>query len=110
MTKGSQGRPMGFKQTRRALIEALLARRIEFEDRRDAGSKNLLYTGEVTPEFVVELLLRCTGDQHSTSRHHMDRDQIVDIFKVPNDGVRWYIKSYLVEDDGVLAIFISVHP
>src|SRR4051794_849836 len=100
---------MGFLEARRATIQALRDGRFQHEERAQAEDKNLLASGEVSVEEVVALLSRCRGDQHQTTRHHSDRTQPVDIFR-PTDGqARWYIKSYLVELDGITAFFISVH-
>ncbi|WP_435008848.1 hypothetical protein P12x_000097 [Tundrisphaera lichenicola] len=100
---------MGFKAVRQAMIQALKDGHFQHEERAQAEGKNLLASGEVSVEEVIGLLLRCTGKQHQTSLHHADSSQVVHIFK-PTDGPsRWYIKGYLIEQDGFMAIFISVH-
>jgi hypothetical protein len=100
---------MGFKEVRKAMVRALRDGLFQHEERAQAEGKNLLASGEISVEEVVALLQRCRGDQHRTSPHHADSTQVVHIFQ-PTDGpARWYIKSYLVELDGVMAIFISVH-
>lgn len=100
---------MGFTETRKATIEALRDGRFQHEPRSYDDGKNRLATGEVTVEEVITLLNRCRGNQHEKVRHHFDPSQIVHIFKPTLDGVQWYIKSYLIEQDGILAVFISVH-
>src|SRR5687767_9195061 len=65
-----QGGRMGFKEVQALLIEALRAGLYKAEDRSDVREKNLLYTREVTPAFVIHLLSRCAGWEYSTSRHH----------------------------------------
>ena len=97
---------MGFKDARAMLIEALRSGNYDYERREDTEHKNLLYSRRVTPEFVIDLLVRCAGWEYSTSRHHF---QEVDchIFTPVMGGERWYIKAYL-EPAG--AVFISVHP
>lgn len=97
---------MGFKDARALLIEALRLELYTHEDREDREHKNLLYSGQVTPEFVVDLLLRCAGWEYSTSRHHF-HDEDCHIFTPSMGGERWYIKAYR-GPAGV--VFISVHP
>ncbi len=100
---------MGFKEVRRATIQALRDGRFQHEERAQAEGKNLLASGEVSVEEVIALLQRCRGDQHRSSTHHFDRTQVVHIFRPVDGPARWYIKSYLVERDGIAAVFISVH-
>lgn len=100
---------MGFNDAVRETIAALLDGRFEHEPRPLASGKNLLASGEVSPEDVVALLRRCKGTQYAASPHHYDRETQVNIFKPVVSGQGWYIKSYLVEADGVTAVFISVH-
>ena len=100
---------MGFREARKAIIEALLVGRFQHEERAQAQGKNLLASGDVTVDEVVAVLGRCRGNQHATSPHHFVADQEVHVFR-PVEGVaRWYIKAYLVEVGYVEAIFISVH-
>lgn len=86
---------------------------IQFEDRTARESKNLLDTGEVSPEDVIVLLRACRGspDQYRETGHDRDRSVPVHTVKPVHDGNRWYIKVYFL--DGTLelepAIFISVH-
>jgi hypothetical protein len=100
---------MGFKETRRATIRALLDGRFQHEERAQSEGKNLLATGEVSVEEVVALLMCCRGNQHETDVHHFDRSQTIDIFKPVQGRTKWYIKSYLIEENGITAFFISVH-
>lgn len=97
---------MGFKEVRALLIEALQTAQYISEPRPDIVRKNLLFTGEVTPEFVVRLLLRCAGWEYSTSQHHF-RDVECHVFTPATAGERWYIKAYF---EPGRAVFISVHP
>jgi hypothetical protein len=100
---------MGFNEARRETVQALRDGRFQHEERAQAGGKNLLASGEVSVDDVVALLLRCRGNQHQTGLHHFDRTQVVHIFRPVDGPDRWYIKSYLVEQDGITAVFISVH-
>jgi hypothetical protein len=106
---------LGFKVARSRTIAALQAgpAYILFDDRAVREGKNLLDTGEVSPEEVAALLHRCRGspDQYSQSAHHREASIPVHTFKPTHGGTRWYIKVYFL--DGTLdlepAIFISVH-
>lgn len=108
-------RKLGFRVARSKTIAALRAgpAYILFEDRTARESKNLLDTGEVSPEDVITLLRVCQGtpDQYRETGHDRDQSIPVHTFKPVYGGVRWYIKVYFL--DGTLelepAIFISVH-
>lgn len=97
---------MGFKDARALLVEALRSGVYSTEDRGDIEEKNLLHSRKVSPEFVIDLLLRCAGWEYSTSRHHF-QDADCHIFTPSLGGERWYIKAYR-GPAGV--VFISVHP
>ncbi len=103
---------MGFKDAQRAAIEALKQGRIHHEARGEINEKNLLLTGDVTPEQVVRLLAACRGTQHECAPHHQVSTIDVHVFKPETSlepsapKVRWYIKLYFIEPD---AWFISVH-
>lgn len=104
---------MGFKDARDRAIKALESGNVQHEVRGgEIDEKNLLQTGDVSPEDVVALLKRCRGTQHSSSPHHFDPEVDVHVFRpevvVPGRkrAQRWYVKLYFVEPD---AVFISVH-
>ena len=59
---------MGFRDVRSLLVDALESGRYQHEFRADMESKNLLAVGEVTPEFVVRLLLGCPGRATAPAR------------------------------------------
>jgi hypothetical protein len=98
---------MGFRDVRSLLIDALESGRYQHEYRADMESKNLLAVGEVTPEFVVQLLYRCPGKRYSSSPYHFDRSILCHEFKPEFEGEPWYVKAYFLTAD---AVFISVHP
>jgi hypothetical protein len=108
-------RKLGFNLARTKTITALLSgpQYIIIERREAQGRKNLLASGEVTPEDVVTLLRCCRGarDQYRETPHHRDPEIPVHEFKPVRHGVRWYIKVYFFEGTRELepAIFISVH-
>ena len=97
---------MGFKDVRCLLVDALESGRFQHEFRADMESKNLLAVGDVTPEFVVRLLRRCTGRHYRASPYHRDRSILCHEFMPELDGGRWYLKAYFLSAD---AVFISVH-
>jgi hypothetical protein len=96
---------MGFKDVRTLLVDALQSGRFQHEHRADV-SRNLLAVGEVSPEFVAQLLLRCTGRDYSCTPHHFDERVACHVFKPAHEGHRWYVKAYFLSAD---AMFISVH-
>jgi hypothetical protein len=106
---------LGFRLARKKTIAALQAgpAYIQFEDRAVREGKNLLDTGEVTPDEVVALLRLCRGsrDQYTETPHHRDQSIPVHQFKPVQGRVRWYIKVYFLERIEGLepATFISVH-
>ncbi|HWK89413.1 MAG TPA: hypothetical protein VNP72_05435 [Longimicrobium sp.] len=97
---------MGFKRVRELLLASLAERRYQHERRAAAAEKNLLAVGEVSPEFVATLLLRCRGDDYSASPHHFDQRVLCHAFRPWFGAERWYVKAYLLGTD---AVFISVH-
>jgi hypothetical protein len=103
---------VGFKDAQRAAIQALRDGCIQHEARGEIDEKNLLVTGDVTPEQVIRLLSACRGTQHECRPHHQAPTIDVHLFKPeaslePNTPkVRWYIKLYFIEPD---VWFISVH-
>lgn len=102
--------PLGFHRARdRAVLSLSSDRTVAHEIRGSISEKNLLNTGEVSREFVAELLMRCLGTQYRSSRHHIQRDVEVYIFKpvIVMSGFReqWYIKLYFIDE----VVFISVH-
>ena len=98
---------MGFKDVRCLLIDALESGRYQHEYRDDMESRNLLAVGDVTPEFVIQLLQRCQGRDYKATPYHYDPRILCHQFTPTLDGQRWYIKAYFLWSD---AVFISVHP
>jgi hypothetical protein len=103
---------MGFRKIRQEAIRAIEEGRIQHEARDEVDEKNLLLTGELSAEQVVQLLKICRGTQYACSAHHLMRDIDVHVFKPYGKlnaaavGKQWYIKLYLLEPD---VWFISVH-
>lgn len=95
---------MGLKDIKVKAIECLKSGRIQHNTTR-AGKideKNLLVTGQIKVEEVIDLINKTKGDEFATSKHHLDKTLDIHIFK-PNG---WYIKCYFIEPD---IFFISVH-
>ena len=94
--------PKGFKAAKKAAIEALVSGNYQHEARNAIEVKNLLATGEVSAEFVADLLRQSRGSDHSSSPHHRARS--IEVHVVCARG--WYIKFYFIDPD---TFFISVH-
>lgn len=99
---------MGLKDIRVEVIRKLQEGRILHETTRSGNidEKNLLLTGKITVEEVIELIYATRGTGYSTSKHHLDMSIDVHIFRVKKGESEWYIKCYLIEPD---LWFISVH-
>ena len=106
---------LGFREARTRLRQALAVAAISFEGGDAREGKNLLQTGDVDREFVIQLLDRCQGgpDAFGATPHHYDRGTWVYVFKPRMQGIQWYVKAYfLVEDPShpdFGAVVISVH-
>jgi len=103
---------MGFREARQRLVRSLLAGNYQHEIREVVEGKNLLDTGEVSPDEVVALLQRCRGDQYDCAPHHAEPAVPVHVFRPVREGEQWYVKAYLLgeDPDGTdAAVFISVH-
>lgn len=77
---------MGFKDARQRVIRSLRAGDYQHEAREVSEGKNLLDTGEVTPDEVVALLQRCRGDQYSCGPHHSAPEVPVHLFRPAQGG------------------------
>ncbi|EPJ84602.1 hypothetical protein [Pseudomonas sp. CFII68] len=93
---------MGFKAAKSALIKALKNGDFQHEARGNITVKNLLATGQVTPQEVISIVERCNGSHHSCSEHHQVKG--VDVHLIKYSG--WYVKFYVIAPD---VWFISVH-
>jgi hypothetical protein len=98
---------MGFKDVRARVIAALQSHQYRHEERAGVDEKNLFYTEEVSLEFVIHLLRRCSGYQYEASNHHRIPDLVCHVFTPELRGEQWYVKVYLLAEN---AVFISVHP
>ena len=100
--------PLGLKAVRSSVIEKLKEGRIQHDTTRsgDINEKNLLVTGQVSVDDVIELINATKGNGYSTSKHHLDKSIDVHVFEVKKHAANWYIKCYLIDPD---VWFISVH-
>jgi hypothetical protein len=97
---------MGFKQVKTKVLECLKTGHILHEERDSIDIKNLLSTGVVSVEEVMEIIGRARGNDYSSSPHHFDDKIDVHVINTTCLGRSWYIKWYFTEPDSV---FISIH-
>lgn len=97
---------MGFKDAKQQIIDCLNKGQFSHEQRENIDIKNLLSTGDVTPEEVAAILGRSRGNNYSSSPYDYDSSIDVHIVKTTHQDINWYIKWYFLEPD---AVFISVH-
>jgi hypothetical protein len=100
---------VGFKAARAAVVEALREGRVDHEARDALAEKNLLAVGSVDASEVVALVLRTRFEEYDASPHHWDRSVVVHTFKPTVKGVRWYVKTYFLDEEEGTATFVSVH-
>lgn len=100
---------MGFKEARQKVIKSLNEGLYQHETRTSIEVKNLLATGKVTTDEVVDMLKKCGGRHHTSSAHHTEKGIQVHIIK-PDKPDRWYIKFYFLDPEAPETMFISVHP
>lgn len=93
---------VSYSSAKKKVLAALKNGNYLHEARNQIDEKNKLQCGDITPEFVVDLILKSRGHQHSSSPHH--QDQTVTVHVIRTKG--WYIKFYFVDPE---TIFISVH-
>ncbi|MCF6199306.1 MAG: hypothetical protein L3J67_07910 [Hyphomicrobiaceae bacterium] len=93
---------MSFRETKYLVIKALQKGEFQHEARNEIDDKNLLSTGEISTEEIIEVIDRCNGTHHSCSEHHFLESVKVHVLKRDD----WYIKFYFIDPD---TFFISVH-
>ncbi|MRU13813.1 hypothetical protein FDP25_00025 [Roseovarius sp. A21] len=93
---------VGFKEAKRRAIEALRNKTYQIEERQEIETKNLLYGNTVSEEDVIEIIIKCRGQDHEMQPHHMVKT--VDVHILRKDG--WYIKFYFLDPE---TFFLSVH-
>ena len=93
---------IGYKYARQKVLQALSLRIYSHEVRHAIDVKNLLHSGDVTPDEVISLIESSSGADYSSSMHHVVQSVEVHVIRCS----RWYIKFYFVDPD---TVFISVH-
>lgn len=94
--------PTGFVAVKRAVLEALRNGNYQHEARGAIDVKNLLATGEVSAEQVVEVIRRCNGTHHECTPHHRMPKVACHVIRAQG----WYVKFYFLDP---ATVFISVH-
>ena len=94
---------VGFSETKSKVLKALSEGAYSHEGRNAIDEKNKLAIGEVTADFVANLISRSTGADYTCSPHH--QDPRTEVHLITKNG--WYVKFYFMDSD---ALFISVHP
>ncbi|CAG9000286.1 MAG: hypothetical protein CENE_02280 [Candidatus Celerinatantimonas neptuna] len=97
---------MGFKDVKQKVIECIERGAYDHEVRGNIDVKNLFQCGQLTDEYVVELIKATRGNEYDVSPHHQVPSVDVHVLKPFKDGKRWYVKFYFIEPD---VMFISVH-
>jgi hypothetical protein len=97
---------MGFKTVKKLIIQKIRSKQIQHEQRIDSYKKNLYAHGLVSDAEVIALISICRGNDYKVEPLHADRSIDVHFFRPLKEGVKWYIKVYMLEPD---AWFISVH-
>ncbi len=97
---------MGFNDDKRRMLDALTKGMVVHEERSYQEEKNLLATGDMSEADALIILRSTPGRCASESCHHYDSSQRVWIMKPEVDGVTWYVKAYLLEEN---VVFLSFH-
>jgi hypothetical protein len=71
----------GFKAGKRKVLKTLADGTYLHETRGNIDVKNLLLTGEITPNYLATIISRCTGAHHEATLHHQVRGLYVHILK-----------------------------
>ncbi|RBI72289.1 hypothetical protein DQW77_11060 [Roseovarius sp. TE539] len=93
---------MDSRRQKRRAIEALRNKTYQIAERQEIETKNLLYGNSVSEEDVIEIIIKCRGQDHEIRPHDMIKT--VDVHILRKDG--WYIKFYFLDPE---TFFLSVH-
>ncbi len=93
---------LGFKEVKRRVILALEKGTYIHEARASIDEKNLLQSGDVSADDVLDIIKRCMGQHHTSGKHHFLE---CEVHVLKRDG--WYIKFHFDQDPDT--VFISVH-
>ncbi len=97
---------MSFKEIRATLIFCLKNGLYDHEIRTDMQTKNHFFSGIVSAEEVIDMVLACTGTDYRSSPLHGSSKEVAHILTPKGKYFGWYIKFYYVDAS---TIFISVH-
>ncbi len=97
---------MTFSAVKKLAIECLRDGRVQAVERDDIQEKNLLKTGVLSVEQVIELLNYTKAAEYKCEPHDEVSTIDVHFFQPKAKGKDWYIKLYFIEPD---CWFISVH-
>ena len=101
---------MGFKEAKRAFLQALVDDNI-IHEYRTIEEKNWIASQQISLEEAREILGSVRGNQAECGRHHFLAVEIW-VFKPIHSQQRWYVKGYLIE--GTLHVMelhlMSFHP
>lgn len=90
---------MGFKDDKLRILKALELGMILHEDRTDQQAKNFVDSGVVSLELAHKIVSSTRGDQAKSSPHHQAKEITVWILTPKYEGLQWYVKCYLIDDD-----------
>ena len=94
---------MGFEKARKLLIRRLKSRNFDYhEERNKIWIKNKLYTKEVSVDFVLNKIIKCTKENYDCQEFLEADDNKFHIFEIDY----WYFKYFLKK--GIVTI-VSVH-
>ncbi len=97
---------MNFTEVKNQLVSCIESGSYDHEIRKNIDVKNLFQCGQMTDDYVIALIKKTRGNEHTVSPHHKAPEIDVHVFTPFKNGKRWYIKFYFIEPD---AVFISVH-
>lgn len=101
---------MGFKEAKRAFLQALGEDNIVHEY-REIEEKNWIANQQISLDQAQKILGNLRGNQAESGRHHFLAVEVW-VFKPVHNEQRWYVKGYLIE--GTLHVMelhlISFHP
>ncbi len=70
---------MGFSDVKSDAIKCIREGAYDHDARYNIDVKNLFSTGQVSEEYVIELIKKTSGDNYQCCQHHQDRNVDVHI-------------------------------
>jgi hypothetical protein len=93
---------MGFRAVKAKLLAALRAGDVIIASRSAIETKNLLATGALTTDELIEIVSACRGHDYEARPHHQISEVTIHILRQRG----WYVKFYFVDPHVVI---VSVH-